>query len=93
MIRSSVDLPHPDGPISETNSPSSIVRSMPWSAVVWPNVFETPLISTTLASSHATFSGARRTMIFSAIRTIRKKLIPSAAAMTFVAHNPVGWMV
>ena len=26
MIRSSVDLPQPDGPISETNSPGSIVE-------------------------------------------------------------------
>ena len=32
MSRSSVLLPHPDGPISETNSPGSIVRSMPTSA-------------------------------------------------------------
>ena len=27
-IRSAVDLPHPDGPTSTRNSPSSIVRSM-----------------------------------------------------------------
>ena len=33
MSRGSVDLPHPDGPMSETNSPSCTVRSMPVSAV------------------------------------------------------------
>ena len=33
MSRSSVDLPQPDGPMSETNSPWRIVRSMPSSAV------------------------------------------------------------
>src|ERR1051326_2201163 len=36
MIRSSVDLPHPDGPISETNSPGSIARSMSRSATTSP---------------------------------------------------------
>src|SRR5215212_3156926 len=51
MSRSSVDLPQPDGPISETNSHSPIVRSMPSSA--WtpplsvPNVLSTPATRTT----------------------------------------------
>ena len=43
--------------------------------------------------AHATFSGALRTTIFSAIRITRKNEIPSPAAMTFVAHNPVGCVV
>ena len=30
MMRSNVDLPQPDGPTSEMNSPSSIVRSTPF---------------------------------------------------------------
>ena len=34
MMRRSVDLPHPDGPISETNSPFAIVRSIPRRAIV-----------------------------------------------------------
>src|SRR4029079_12352890 len=34
MIRSSVDLPQPDGPISETNSPWAMSSEMPSSAVV-----------------------------------------------------------
>ena len=34
MIRSSVDLPQPDGPMSETNSPRAMSRSMPDRAVV-----------------------------------------------------------
>jgi len=36
ITRRSVDLPHPDGPISETNSPGSSARSMSWSAVTFP---------------------------------------------------------
>ena len=38
MIRSSVDLPQPDGPISETNSPWAMSRSIPSSAVVTGSV-------------------------------------------------------
>ena len=34
MTRSSVDLPQPDGPMSETNSPGAMSRSMPLSATV-----------------------------------------------------------
>src|SRR5439155_18280957 len=52
MIRSSVDLPQPDGPISETNSRSPIASSIPSRAVVPPsNVLPTSLISTTLMPS------------------------------------------
>src|SRR5919204_3214389 len=47
-IRSSVDLPQPEGPISETNSPGSISRSMPVSATVPPSKrFETSWSETT----------------------------------------------
>ena len=46
MSRRSVDLPQPDGPMSETNSPAPIVRSIPSSAVTaWvpdPNVLPAP---------------------------------------------------
>jgi hypothetical protein len=35
-IRSSVDLPHPDGPINETNSPGRTSRSIDCSAVTPP---------------------------------------------------------
>ena len=35
MRRSSVLLPQPDGPISETNSPGWMVRSMSTSASTW----------------------------------------------------------
>ena len=34
MTRSSVDLPQPDGPMSDTNSPWAMVRSMAWRATV-----------------------------------------------------------
>ena len=34
MIRSSVDLPQPDGPMSDTNWPCVMERSMPLSATV-----------------------------------------------------------
>src|ERR671920_2401418 len=50
MIRSSVDLPQPDGPISEMNSRSSSSRPMPCSAVTSPKRFVTSLIATTLMS-------------------------------------------
>ena len=36
ISRSSVDLPQPDGPMSETNSPAATVRSMSSSAVTSP---------------------------------------------------------
>src|SRR5512138_2457000 len=36
---SKVDLPHPDGPTSTTNSPSPISRSMPFSTSVLPKRF------------------------------------------------------
>ena len=51
MSRSSVDLPQPDGPMSETNSPDPIVRSMPSSAVTAdgpvPNRLPAPAMDTT----------------------------------------------
>ena len=91
MTRSRVDLPQPDGPISETNSPGWKSSSMFWSATVppLPNVFETLRIETA-GGGHATFSGARRTTSLSAIATMQKKAIPSAAAMMFVAQSAEG---
>src|SRR6478672_8653288 len=52
MIRSSVDLPQPDGPISETNSPRAMSSEIPSSAVVtgWSpraNTLSTPARWTT----------------------------------------------
>src|SRR5580765_7975282 len=52
MMRRSVDLPQPEGPINETNSPCSICRLMSCSAVVWlapaePNILLTDVIETT----------------------------------------------
>ena len=38
-IRRVVVLPQPEGPRSETNSPASIVRFRPWTAVKLPNDF------------------------------------------------------
>src|SRR5438093_12070409 len=53
MSRRRVDFPHPDGPMSETNAPAGISRSMPSSATVRlspvPNVFPTPRTDTTLS--------------------------------------------
>ena len=47
MIRSSVDLPQPDGPIREMNSFGRTSRSIPSSAVTPVlNDFERPLIET-----------------------------------------------
>src|SRR5687768_12221863 len=51
MSRSSVDLPHPDGPMREMNSPASIWRSIASSAFVRPplasKILSTPATSTT----------------------------------------------
>src|SRR5215216_1121351 len=53
MSRSRVDLPQPEGPISDTNSPGAIARLMSSSAIVRPpelsNVLPTPLTETTAA--------------------------------------------
>src|SRR5512140_3361092 len=38
-IRSSVDLPHPDGPTSTMNSPSWMSNEIPWMTFVLPNDF------------------------------------------------------
>src|SRR5882724_6794856 len=43
IMRSSVDLPQPDGPTKTTNSPFSIARSMPLIARSGPKNFSTPL--------------------------------------------------
>src|SRR5437667_10687581 len=48
-MRSSEDLPHPEGPMTETNSPASTVREIARSASVAParlsNVLSTPTSS------------------------------------------------
>ncbi|BDZ64380.1 hypothetical protein GCM10025877_13180 [Agromyces mangrovi Wang et al. 2018] len=50
MRRMSVDLPQPDGPMRETNSPAATSRSMPWRACTTPdrvsNVLSTPVTRT-----------------------------------------------
>src|SRR5664279_5798505 len=38
-IRSSVDLPQPDGPTRTMNSPSRMSKLMPWMTFVWPKDF------------------------------------------------------
>ena len=49
MMRRSVDLPQPDGPISETNSPAWMSSVMSSSAVTpVRNDFERPSIETTM---------------------------------------------
>ena len=45
MMRSSVDFPHPEGPTSATNSPSSMRRSTPGMASKSPNVLPTSFSS------------------------------------------------
>ena len=61
MRRSSVDLPHPDGPMSETNSPAATSRSTPVSATTSPSlvgkVLPTPVALT--ASRHSVRSCRR----------------------------------
>src|SRR6188768_1278706 len=45
-IRNKVDLPHPEGPTSTTNSPSSIGIDTPCKTSKLPNDFRTSLICT-----------------------------------------------
>ena len=90
MIRSSVDLPQPEGPISETNSPGWTSRSIVLErehVAALEALRERPRPTTAAGVAHATCSGARRTSSFSAIATTAKKRIPSAAAMMFVAQR------
>src|SRR5262249_39906804 len=46
IIRSRVDLPHPDRPTSPTNSPSSMRTSTPWMTSIAPKAFLTSRIAT-----------------------------------------------
>src|SRR5262249_33551313 len=46
IIRSRVDLPHPEGPTSTTNSPSSMRTSTPWMTSIAPKAFLTSRIAT-----------------------------------------------
>src|SRR4051812_29870521 len=41
-MRSSVDLPQPEGPTSTTNSPSAMSKLMPWMILNLPKFFSTP---------------------------------------------------
>ncbi len=38
-MRSSVDLPQPEGPTSTTNSPSEMSKLMPWMILTLPKAF------------------------------------------------------
>ena len=89
MIRSNVDFPQPDGPISDTNSPGSIASSMSCKRddVALGEALRDAL---DLDDAHATCSGARLTTSLSATTTARKKEIPSSAAITFVAQRFCG---
>ena len=46
IMRSSVDLPQPDGPTSTTNSPSPMPTSTPWMTSVAPKALRTSRIAT-----------------------------------------------
>ena len=45
-IRSSVDLPQPEGPTSTMNSPSAMSKLMPWMTFVEPKALATSLNET-----------------------------------------------
>ena len=92
MTRSSVDLPQPDGPISEMNSPGPTSSSMSWSAVTppRPNDFVTFRDGDDVVRAHTSTSGGRCTTSFSTSTMTRKNEIPSAAAIRFVAQRLFG---
>src|SRR3970282_1630914 len=52
IMRSSVDLPQPEGPTSTQNSPSAIEMSTPCSTSVWPKDLRAPLIATAAMLLH-----------------------------------------
>src|SRR5439155_25132181 len=57
IIRSKVDLPHPEGPTSTTNSPSLIEMSTPWMTLAAPKAFRTSRIATeAINSSRVTYA-------------------------------------
>ena len=91
MIRSSVDLPQPDGPISETNSPGWTSRSMPSSASTSPRSkrFERFVDGDCGGVGRRSCHVLRRPADEQPLRDRddAKKRIPSAAAMMFVAQR------
>ena len=94
MMRRSVLLPHPDGPISETSSPgrmSSVMSSSACAAALEDlrHVGDRDGCRMVLLA-HAMCSGAARTTSFSAITTAQKNTIPSPAATMFVAQSACG---
>src|SRR6186713_410902 len=46
IMRSSVDLPQPDGPTNTTNSPSLMLTDTPWMTAVEPNDLRTSRMTT-----------------------------------------------
>ena len=91
MIRSSVDLPQPDGPISETNSPRLDVEVDPVErGHAGLELLRDALDRDGWAVVHATCSGARRRTSFSASTIAPKKAKPSTAQTMFVAHSRSG---
>src|ERR1044071_2400431 len=56
MMRSSVDLPQPEGPTKTTNSPSAILRSTAWITAMPPKDFRMPRsVSSAMANSSRSF--------------------------------------
>ena len=93
MMRSSVDLPQPDGPISETNSPGwmssvDVLQRRHAGAERLREAVDRD--DDVRLVGHATFSGARRSTSRSVTATATKKTMPSAAQTTFVAQRNVG---
>src|SRR5688572_15511512 len=64
IIRSSVDLPQPEGPTKTTNSPERIARSMPW--ITWLS----PYALTTLVSVTSDMISARACVRWNAASVI-----------------------
>ena len=90
-MRRNVDFPHPEGPISETNSPGKTSRSMSSSA-------RTSLVALGHAADRRAWARypschvLRRAVDHEALgqHDDREERIPSAAATTFVAHSDAG---
>ena len=89
MTRSSVDLPQPGRP-DERDELARLELELDVLECGDVALRERLRHALDLDDTHATFSGARRTIAFSARTTSTKKAIPRNAAITSVAHSSCG---
>jgi hypothetical protein len=83
IVRSSVDLPEPDGPKMTTCSPAATVRSTPHSTSLSPKDFRMPVIWTTVRSLGGVAATSTSTSA-PGLRLLGTRSLSSSDAVTFV---------